>query len=125
SFFNIFSFPLIQGNPATVLSKPNSVVLTKSTAQKYFGNQNPVGQTLRLRNGQLLKVTGIIANVPHNSSIQFDILASFKTLNPSRGMDDQGSLYVMLRRASDAKVVKNELTSLTEGSMNEIGQRLG
>ncbi len=81
SFFNIFTYKLVQGNPQTVLAGPGKVVLTTVTAQKYFGNANPVGQTLLVgADQQVYEVTGVIDPFPANSQIQFDFLASFSSL---------------------------------------------
>ena len=77
-FFNIFTFPLLQGNPETVLDKPNAAVITQSTAFKYFSNENPIGKTLLLSDSKELEITGIIKDVPENSHFHFDILISLK-----------------------------------------------
>ncbi len=79
--FDVFTFHLTKGNPKTALQKPNSIVLTESSAQKYFGNENPVGKTLSFNNFLDLEVTGVVENPPANSTIQFDFLTSFSTLN--------------------------------------------
>ncbi|MEQ8425368.1 MAG: ABC transporter permease, partial [Cyclobacteriaceae bacterium] len=74
SFFNIFSFPLVKGNPATALQTPQSVVLTESTAFKYFGDEDPLGKTIKLENSLDLTVTGVAKDVPPNSHFHFDFL---------------------------------------------------
>ena len=81
AFFNMFDFPLISGDRATALQKPNSVVLTKSTAHKLFGNADPMGKTIThyADDTVLFKVTGVVADAPENSQLQFDALASFST----------------------------------------------
>ncbi|HLA59591.1 MAG TPA: FtsX-like permease family protein, partial [Puia sp.] len=78
---SIFDFPLIKGNRQTVLLKPNSVVLTESTAKELFGNEDPVGKTINHYGGDSMsfKVTGIIKDPPANSQLQFNALASFST----------------------------------------------
>ncbi|HYJ64052.1 MAG TPA: ABC transporter permease, partial [Parafilimonas sp.] len=74
-FFNLFSFPLIKGNPSTVLKNVNSVVLTETTAKKYFGSvDNAMGKIITLNKKTPLKVTGIAKNVPSNSHLYFDIV---------------------------------------------------
>lgn len=80
SFFDVFDFPLLRGNAGTALADPFSVVLTEDAAKKYFGEQNPVGQSLRMEGAYDLTVTAIVSNVPSNSQIQFDILISMSTL---------------------------------------------
>lgn len=76
SFFSMFSYEFIAGNPRTALNNPNSVVVTEETARKYFGDENPMGKILHLNNAQDLEVTGIIEKVPYNSHLQFDFMAS-------------------------------------------------
>ncbi len=82
--FEVFDFPLIQGDPKKALQAPNTVVITASTAQRLFGKRNPIGQTLRCReNGEwLVKVTGVMEDLPGNSHLQFDALFSFSSLTP-------------------------------------------
>jgi ABC-type antimicrobial peptide transport system permease subunit len=77
SFFNIFSFNLLAGDKNTLLNNLNSVVISESLAKKYFGNINPLGKTLRVNNQVDLIVTGVMRDMPANSSIQFKILLPF------------------------------------------------
>jgi putative ABC transport system permease protein len=76
TFFQIFDFPFEQGSPENALASPNSIVLTKGTAQKYFGDDNPLGKRLTLNNQLDLEVTGVLENIPHNSHIKFDMLST-------------------------------------------------
>ncbi len=75
NFFNFFTYRLLRGNPSTVLLDPASVVLSRSMAKKYFGDADPVGQTLLYNGKNLLKVTGICADAPSNSSLSFSFIA--------------------------------------------------
>lgn len=84
-FLEIFSFSLTEGDRNTALDLPNSIVLTQTMARKYFGNANPIGQTLTMNNNHDLKVTGILAPVPDNSHLQFDFLVSFSTYEIPEG----------------------------------------
>ena len=80
---NIFTIPFIEGNPALSLSEPNTILLTRSIAKKYFGSENPVGKmfTINQINGKSeMKVTGIIKDYPENSHIHFTMIASLSTL---------------------------------------------
>jgi putative ABC transport system permease protein len=82
-FFEMFTFPLIEGDPITALSDDHSVVLSRSTADKYFREEDPLGKTLTIIYGRVSEdyvVTGIAENMPLNSSIQFDILIHFNNL---------------------------------------------
>lgn len=84
AFFSLFSFPLIKGNPATVLDGPEKMVITESMAKKYFGRADPVGKTINVGGTKNFEITGIAADAPENSQIQFDFIGSFKTLSASK-----------------------------------------
>lgn len=77
-FLNMFEFPLVSGSAAQVLAEPYVIVLTQSTAKALFGTEDAVGKTLRLDNKYELKVSGILQDVPANSSFQFDALLPWK-----------------------------------------------
>jgi len=82
SIFSVFDFPLVRGNPETVLKEPNTIVLTEEMAAKYFPGEDPLGKTLQAdpyNDGQMMifRVTGIAKNVPDNSHFHFDFLASY------------------------------------------------
>ena len=74
SFLRMFSFPLVLGNPETALDDPHSLVMSEEMATKYFGRDDPLGQTLRVNNTYDFTVTGVVRNAPHNSILQFDYL---------------------------------------------------
>jgi putative ABC transport system permease protein len=80
SFFSVFSFPLLSGNADDVLSKPNSIVLSRSKALTYFGDADPVGKLLRIENDSTYyRVTGVMEDVPDNSHMHFDMVGSLTT----------------------------------------------
>jgi len=88
-FLSIFTFNLIKGQPETVLSNPYSIVLTETSALKYFGNEDPIGKSLTINNDFDIVVTGIIEDIPENSSIRFDFLVSMETAGAiNMRMDD-------------------------------------
>ena len=76
-FFEMFTFPFLQGDPGRVLSNPDSLVLTEEMATKYFGSENPVGKTLNINNEYDFTVTGVMKSVPHNTHLRFDFLIPF------------------------------------------------
>jgi putative ABC transport system permease protein len=80
TFFDVFTVPFLQGNPKTALSKPNSVIITESMARKYFGTEDPLGKSLNSDNRRDYQITGVIEDVPHNSHVHYDFLASFITI---------------------------------------------
>lgn len=80
----MFTFPLVEGTK-DALKEPNSIVITRSIAKKYFGAEPALGKELRLNSDLMMKVTGVIEDVPANSHLQFDILVSFSTLHAQVG----------------------------------------
>ncbi len=78
AFFQMFSFPFIKGDKRTALTEPYSIVITEEMAAKYFPDEEPIGKLLTINNEHDLFITGVIKNIPLNSSIQFDMAVSFK-----------------------------------------------
>lgn len=82
-FFEMFSFPLVYGSPATALADDHGIVFARSCAKKYFGDENPMGKTVTLSFGRILKdfvVTGVAQDVPRSSSLRFDALIHIRNL---------------------------------------------
>jgi ABC-type antimicrobial peptide transport system permease subunit len=77
-FLEMFQFPLVKGNAASVLDDPTSIVITEEMAKVFFGDTDPINQIVRVDNKSDLKVTGVLKNVPKNSSFQFDFLLTWK-----------------------------------------------
>ncbi|MCH8962269.1 MAG: ABC transporter permease, partial [Bacteroidetes bacterium] len=123
SIFEVFSFPLVQGNPTTVLADLNAVVLSKDAALKFFGEDNPIGETLQIRIEQTYEdfiVTGVAENVPGNSTIRFDILLPFPKLFdsfaqyptfPTSWNFSSVQTYVMLADNTTVEGVEAKLTA--------------
>ena len=85
TFFDVLDFKLMSGDPKTALVRPRSMVLTKEYAKKYFGDQDPMGQKIIVEADTILyTVTGIVQNIPDNSHMKFDMLASLSTY-PGQG----------------------------------------
>ncbi len=77
--FEVFTFPFIEGDPNTALDRPNTVVLSESTAKKYFGDEPALGKVLRVEEGAMLEVTGVMKDLPRQSHFKIDILGSMST----------------------------------------------
>ena len=106
TFFNVFDFQLIKGDPQTALVRPKSMVLTEEFAQKYFGDQDPIGQKLIVEADTILyTVTGVVRNIPDNSHIKFDILASLSTFpgiaNNQFWISHNFYTYIVVRDGTD------------------------
>ena len=121
-FLEMFSFPLLEGNESTALDQPNTIVLTEEMAAKYFGNSNPMGETLIMNNDISLKVTGVLAPIPANSHLQFDFLVSFSTyVVPEGYFSDLTSWswlgflsYLQLEESADPAALQGKLQQLYE-----------
>ncbi|MEQ9069893.1 MAG: ABC transporter permease, partial [Gimesia chilikensis] len=83
-FFNVFTFTPLSGDLDTALQQPDSLVLTESTAARYFANREPVGEFLEV-DDRIMEVRAVIADVPDQSHFSFDLLASFATLESMFG----------------------------------------
>lgn len=113
--FDIFSWKMLAGNPKVALVAPNSVVLTKSIAEKYFGNENPLGQTLRVDNQETFTVTGVMEDVPANSHLSFNGLVSMSTFRKWRPeiFDEWGYIdfytYFLIPEHTDIKTLEAKI----------------
>jgi len=116
-FLQMFSYPLLQGDPATALKEPNSLVLTESTARKYFGEQSAMGRLINVGESATYQVTGIVADPPAHSHLYFDVLASFASL-PTEEDENWTSYqlctYLLLEEGVTAQATEEELNTLTE-----------
>ena len=111
SFFNVFSFPLLEGHIA--LNNMNTVLITKRMVPKYFGNEQPLGKTLTVA-GRELEVTGILVNPPSNSSLQFDFIGSIWRDDESWGRNSYTTFFLLNENAD-----KGELTSQLSSVINQ------
>jgi|WetSurMetagenome_2_1015567.scaffolds.fasta_scaffold10809_3 putative ABC transport system permease protein len=116
-FFNVFSFPMLMGDPETALKSPHSIVLTKKLADKYFGNTNPVGKTLTLDNKYQFIVTGVLKDLPKNSMFSFSGLFPFSFLKEIGASDNNWGnnsifTYVLVDNGADITAVNKKLTDI-------------
>jgi putative ABC transport system permease protein len=125
SFFNIFSYPLIGGDPKTALKDPYTVVISEDVAQRLFHNINPVGQSLVINGDRPLKITGVVKNPPVNSHFKFNFLQSYATLlkdNPpnkdynldNAWLSDGCTTYLLLRPGVDPKVLESKFVPIVK-----------
>ncbi len=87
--FEMFSFPVISGNPSEALKEPFSLFVTSRMAKKYFGNEDPIGKTIKASNKYAFTVKGVIEDIPLNSHFNFDFLTGFQTLYQTSGGRDK------------------------------------
>jgi putative ABC transport system permease protein len=115
TFFDVFTVHFIEGDPRTALTEPNSVVITKSTATRYFGNVDPMGKILNADRRRNWIVTGVIDDWPQDSHFKFDFLGSLCTYADSRNptwLSNNYYTYVSLRKGSDPESLQNAISSL-------------
>ncbi|QMU26724.1 ABC transporter permease [Adhaeribacter radiodurans] len=131
NFFQVFTLPFIQGDAKTALREPNTIVITKAMAQKYFGTyHNAVGKMLQLKNEKTTyKVTGVIDKVPTNSHFHFNFFASMAGLEEARQttwMSNNFNTYLVLRPGYDYKQLQAKLPQVIEKYMGpEVQKAMG
>jgi putative ABC transport system permease protein len=127
TFFNFFSFNLLQGNIHSALSSPYDVVLTATSAKKYFGKENPIGKTLQVGNdSNLYRVTGIMQDCPGNSQIQCDFVASFSSLGIEKEAEDtywdaNYTTYLLLKNKDAINSLQAKLPAFMKKEMQGQG----
>ncbi|HEY2580154.1 MAG TPA: ABC transporter permease, partial [Mucilaginibacter sp.] len=118
NFLEIFSFPLIEGNPKTALSDMHNVVITQQLATKLFGkNENPIGKIVRIANKENFTVTGILKDLPNNTQFNFEYLLPWSAWNqvPVMGSNDTNwgnnstKTYVLLKRNANLATVETKM----------------
>lgn len=121
NFFQVFTLPLIEGDPRTALLHPNSVVITKAVARKFFGTEDPLGKVLEFRDDKTaMTVTGLIDMVPENSHFHFELFASMAGYADARQptwMTSGYYTYLVLPAAYDPKKLEAKLPVLVEKYM--------
>ncbi len=120
NFLELFTFPLAEGNPNTVFNNPNSLVMTASTARKYFGNDNPIGKLILLGKGGKntnYVVTGVFEDLPENSYIDFDILVS---MNSFPDVEDRSWSWIWTTFVTFALLDENASHDVVEQKLEAI-----
>ena len=117
SFFEVFDFKILEGKKDELLAAPFTLVLTKSSAEKYFGKENPIGEQIEVENKKLFTVTGVVDNPPVNSHFHFDFIASYSSLTPEFfGWDPSSQwgayfgnyTYILLKKNVSIKTLKEK-----------------
>jgi len=115
SFFQIFSFELLEGNPVTALTDPYSVVVAASIARKYYPDSNAVGQVLRFNNDQDFRITGVMQDVPPNSHFHPEILVSFtsdENHDQQMWVSNNIQTYLLVRPGTNVENLEENLQTL-------------
>ncbi|MCB0563893.1 MAG: ABC transporter permease [Phaeodactylibacter sp.] len=119
--FDVFSFPLLRGNSQTALSAPNSVVLSQSLAEKYFGEKDPIGQAIQLfgegqAEAQEYKVTGVMQDLPSTSHFKINLLTSFRSPEQRTGW---AYVYLLLEPGTDPAQLAAKFPGFIEQHIDE------
>ena len=125
-FLEMFDFNFLQGDKLNGLKEPNKAFISASTARKYFGNKNPIGEYISVDKKMDYKIEGVFDDVPENSHLKFDILLSYKNLVIRFGPDIEQSwgdsgwfTYLLFREGADIKAFESKLTKLLDDGINK------
>jgi predicted permease len=124
--FSMFTFPLVSGDPATALSQPGSLVLTEDMAKKYFGAADPMGKAVTINTAHAFTVTGVLKNIPLNSSLTYDMFVPFdfvKTLglyNDSMGSNNILTFVQLHSRGGAAAAAEKTTTMVRERNIAAV-----
>ena len=117
AFLDVFTVPFIKGDPKTALAQPNTIVLTRSMALKYFGDEDPVGKSLNADKRRDYLVTGVVQDVPHNSHFHYDFLASLVTYDDSESpiwVSNNYYTYLVLQEGASSEAFEAKLAALVK-----------
>jgi putative ABC transport system permease protein len=117
TFFNVFTYPLIYGDPDKVLTARTSLAISESTAMKYFGDENPVGQLLRLDNRTDYEVTGVFKDMPVSSHFHYDFIASMHTLEDAGNelwLSNNYTTYILLSKGVGMATLDEKMNQIVE-----------
>ena len=133
---DIFTHEFISGSPSDALNDPNELLLTESFSERIFGDVDPIGKTLEAGNGMIFTITGIIKDVPHNSHLRFEAIASMITLKPLFGAERYDSLesaafwnigfysYIMLTENGNIQNVLDAYPEFNEKYIKPVGEQI-
>jgi len=126
TFFDIFSYKLLDGALEGSLDRPNTIVLTETMSERYFGTESPIGKSLQ-SGEDLYTVTAVIDDVPENSHILFDGLVSRNTLPDQLGSWGQFGVftYLLLQEGTDASFLQEKMRSMYDNYMASIFESIG
>lgn len=117
SFFSVFTTPFLYGDPSKALTEPNTIVISRKIAEKYFPNQDPVGQTLTLFKDWEVRIDGVMENFPDNSQFNFNLLVSMMNNEESKNemwLSNNFHTYLLLKPGADPKALESKLDALVE-----------
>ncbi len=121
TLFDVFTLPMIAGDPKTALKDPNSVVITEKIAIKYFNTIDVVGKSLVINDTGNLKITGVIKNIPSQSHFNFDFFVSLngsiQSWEVNSWLSNNENTYIVLKKGADPKVLESKFSAFVEKYM--------
>ncbi|HEY7162842.1 MAG TPA: ABC transporter permease, partial [Acidobacteriota bacterium] len=134
TFLPMMGYPMVSGNAALALKEPFTAVISEKYAKLYFGNEDPIGKTLRLRDddftNELVKVTGVFKDIPSNSHLKFDVLFSYNSLYPRGDWAIQRYregwrrkdmyTFIQLKPGTDPKIIESKFPAIVDKYKPEL-----
>ena len=136
TLFKVFTHPVTKGDPATMLNRPNTMVMTESLAKKYFGNEDPIGKTVKSVEGNQYEITGVIKDLPGNLHVRFNGILSVATIRQQIGVaqfNDRSAnafwnvgifSYIMLKEGADIKPILEKFPGFYDKYMKSLGDQI-
>ena len=129
NFFEFFSYPLAVGDPKQVLGHPNNIVISQALAKKYFGNEDPVGKTLRMDDEYDLVVTGVLDELQHKTHLQFDAVGSTAIIASETWFSDWWAnsfyTYAKVEKESDVDYLNKTFPEFMDKYLGDDFARVG
>ena len=131
TLFEIFTLPFIKGDPNTALKAPHTIVITETMADKYFGDEEPLGKMLKLDDNDVYAVTGVVKDVPRNSHFRFHMIRSFETLYVKNRKDMENWFniqyftYLLLKENTAPPQLEKKFPSFIDRHMGEMLKSMG
>jgi putative ABC transport system permease protein len=126
TLFDIFTLPMISGDPKTALVEPKTVVITETIAKKYFNSTDVVGKVFVIDDTSNYKITGVIKNVPTQSHFNFDFFVSMSSIDESRKnnwLSNNFNTYILLKEGSDPKALEAQLETVVDKYVGEQAEQ--
>ncbi|WP_080054686.1 ABC transporter permease [Spirosoma aerolatum] len=128
TLFDVFTLPLISGDPKRALAEPNTIVISESAAKRHFGNQNPMGQTLLLDNRLTFKVSGVMRDMPKNAHFHADLIPTMLSDDYPWGqwLSNNHYTYILLRTGTDPAAFAKNFDAVIEKYVGpQVQQMIG
>ena len=126
TLFDVFTLPIIAGDPKTALVDPKTIVITEKIAKKYFNSTDVVGKIFVINDTSNYKITGVIKNIPAQSHFNFDFFVSMSTIDESRKnnwLSNNFNTYILLKKDADPKAFEKNLETVVNKYVGEQAQQ--